>query len=158
MSTYKRIQVQLIMNHSQYLWLMQHLHRIEDCAKAMDKKLSCDPMLKPIQACYKSFYQYFLYEAAIHQLNHQERECVKRYIDALWKAYMCSAPFPKLVFRNLLKRDFTYHCLDMRSLMNPAVSVQSYHAFIGSTIYQHNRKWFICLYVKAHEKTNASVK
>lgn len=149
--TYKRIQTQLIMNHSQYQWLMHQLNRVSNCAKVLQTRLLNDSKLKPDNQSYNAFYQHFLYEAALYQLNERERECVKQYVEALWKAHIYASPMPKFVYRNLVEKDFSYHQVDMRSFLTSSIAQKKYKGLMASTIYSFNNQWYIYLYVKVFE-------
>lgn len=152
MTTYKNVTTQLIMNDCQYQWLMQHLNRLRDCANLICKRLLNDSQLKPTAACYKTFYQYFLYEASIYRLNEQEKKCLQHYVEALWSAYEKAMPLPKLVYRNLLRNDFTYHKVDMSTFIDSSLFIREYR-LKASTIYQYRKQWYIYLYVKELENS-----
>ena len=156
--TYKRIQTQLIMNHSQYQWLMRRLNRVSNCADALQTKLLNDSKLKPDKQSYNALYQHFLYEAAVYQLNERERECVRQYAEALWKAYIHASPMPKFVYRNLVEQDFSYHQVDMRSFLDPSITQSNCKRLMASTIYSLNNQWYIYLYVKVFENRRNAYK
>jgi len=136
------------MNAQQSAWLMGYLKRLKDCALPMrlyimnDHRAGFQPAL-PVE-----LKQRCLYEARLHQLNQKERECLMRYSEALWKSRFLQQSLPSFKYQNLIKADFTYHGVDIRSFLSDPSLGKHNRLLTASTIYRYRGKWYIYLCMK----------
>lgn len=148
---YITCQNRLVMNAQQYRWLMNYLERLKRCALHMKKNIMSDYRYMHRSVLPVVVKQQCLYEAKLNRLNQAERECLISYSEAVWKACFKQQSLPHFKYRNLIKADFTYHGVDMRSFMSDPRLNKRDRMLTASTIYRYYGKWYMYLCVKHSE-------
>ncbi len=76
-----------------------------------------------------------------HQLNNEEKCCVDKHLETIWKNQ--SEKVPPLKLRNLVRVDYTYRNVDMRMFLPPAARFTLVGEVCASCFYYYRGRYRI---------------